>query len=52
MSADPATAEGVEALAGGAPPEIRARLALALDVDDIVEAQRIASELRPWFGVA
>ena len=52
MSADPATAEGAEALAGGAPPEIRARLALALDVDDIVEAQRIASELRPWFGVA
>ena len=52
MSADPTTPAGLEALAGGAPPEIRARLVLALDVDDIVEAQRIASELRPWFGVA
>src|SRR6478735_273885 len=39
-------------LAAGAPPEIRARLALALDVDDIVQAQRLANELRPWFGVA
>ena len=38
--------------AAGAPPEVRARLALALDVDDIVQAQRLAGELRPWFGVA
>jgi orotidine-5'-phosphate decarboxylase len=36
----------------GAPPEIRSRLALALDVDDIVAASRIARELQPWFGVA
>jgi len=36
----------------GAPDELRARLALALDVDDIVEARRVARLLRPWFGVA
>ncbi|HET9691139.1 MAG TPA: orotidine-5'-phosphate decarboxylase [Acidimicrobiales bacterium] len=36
---------------GAAPPEIRDRLALALDVDDVVAAQRLALELRPWFGV-
>jgi orotidine-5'-phosphate decarboxylase len=29
----------------------RDRLALALDVDDAVAAQRLALELRPWFGV-
>ena len=33
-------------------PDWRSRLALALDVDDAVEAQRLASQLRPWFGVA
>ena len=32
--------------------DLRSRLALALDVDDAVEAQRLARELRPWFGVA
>jgi orotidine-5'-phosphate decarboxylase len=30
---------------------VRDRLVLALDVDDVVEAQRLAHELRPWFGV-
>ena len=30
----------------------RDRLALALDVDDLVEAIRIGRMLRPWFGVA
>ena len=34
------------------PPALRSRLALALDVDDAVEAQRLARELRGWFGVA
>ena len=34
------------------PSEVRARLALALDTDDAVEALRVAQELRPWFGVA
>jgi orotidine-5'-phosphate decarboxylase len=32
-------------------PEVRERLVLALDVDDAVAAQRLARELRPWFGV-
>ena len=33
-------------------PSVRRRLALALDVDDLVAALRLARELRPWFGVA
>src|SRR3954471_13946371 len=32
--------------------EVRERLALALDVDDLVTALRLARELSPWFGVA
>jgi orotidine-5'-phosphate decarboxylase len=32
--------------------EPRDRLALALDVDDLVAALRLAQRLRPWFGVA
>lgn len=35
-----------------APPEVRARLAVALDVDDGVSALRLARELQPWIGVA
>lgn len=35
-----------------APEEVRASLALALDVDDSVAALRLARDLRPWFGVA
>ncbi|MCB1258167.1 MAG: orotidine-5'-phosphate decarboxylase [Microthrixaceae bacterium] len=31
---------------------VRQRLALALDVDDLVQAHRLAVALRPWFGVA
>lgn len=31
---------------------VRARLALALDCDDLVDALRLARELRPWFSVA
>jgi orotidine-5'-phosphate decarboxylase len=31
---------------------VRRRLALSLDVDDLVEATRLARELQPWFGVA
>ena len=34
------------------PRSVRGRLALALDVDDAVEAARLARQLRPWFGVA
>jgi orotidine-5'-phosphate decarboxylase len=33
-----------------APEELRARLCLALDTDDLVEAGRRARELGPWFG--
>ncbi|HEX2023093.1 MAG TPA: orotidine-5'-phosphate decarboxylase [Acidimicrobiales bacterium] len=32
--------------------EVRDRLALALDMDDLVVALRLAKRLRPWFGVA
>jgi orotidine-5'-phosphate decarboxylase len=34
------------------PDELRRRLAIALDVDDLVAAQRIARKVAPWFGVA
>lgn len=30
------------------PESVRRRLAIALDVDDLVAAQRIASTVRPW----
>jgi orotidine-5'-phosphate decarboxylase len=50
MSVDrPLTAED---LASGAPPDVRSRLALALDVDDVVDAGRLVRLLSPWFGVA
>jgi orotidine-5'-phosphate decarboxylase len=32
--------------------EVRDHLALALDVDDLVGALRLARQLKPWFGVA
>lgn len=35
-----------------AAPTVRDRLVLALDVDDAVEAQRLAKQLNPWFGTA
>jgi orotidine-5'-phosphate decarboxylase len=35
----------------GVRTEVTARLALALDVDDAVAANRLAAELRPYFGV-
>src|SRR5687767_3169430 len=35
-----------------APEDVRAKLAVALDVDDLVVALRWARDLRPWFGVA
>jgi len=34
------------------PALARQRLALALDVDDLVAATRLARDLQPWFGVA
>lgn len=36
----------------GLPAELRAKMALALDVDDLVQALRLARKLSPWFGVA
>lgn len=36
----------------GLGPELRDRMVLALDVDDLVEAVRLAKVLKPWFGVA
>lgn len=33
-------------------PDVRDRLALALDIDDLVVALRLVERLRPWFGVA
>jgi orotidine-5'-phosphate decarboxylase len=37
---------------GDVPADIRERLAIALDVDDLVLALRFARQLRPYFGVA
>lgn len=36
----------------GLSPELRSKMALALDVDDLVQANRLARQLAPWFGVA
>lgn len=47
---DLAGASPADHAAEGAPPEVRDRLVLALDVDDLVPALRLARELRPWFG--
>jgi orotidine-5'-phosphate decarboxylase len=33
-----------------APDEVRSKLALVLDLDDVVPAVRLARELQPWFG--
>ncbi|HLM65333.1 MAG TPA: orotidine-5'-phosphate decarboxylase [Acidimicrobiales bacterium] len=38
--------------AQGAPEGLRARFALALDVDDLVVALRLTRLLAPWFGTA
>lgn len=35
----------------GVDEGLRSRLALALDVDDLVAASRMAKALKPWFGV-
>jgi orotidine-5'-phosphate decarboxylase len=34
------------------PSDVRDKLAIALDLDDLVAAERLARELRPWFGTA
>ena len=48
----PDAVRNISPAAAGLPPEIRAKMALALDVDDLVEALRLARRLSPWFGVA
>jgi orotidine-5'-phosphate decarboxylase len=42
---------GAPAMVEEAPAELRDRLVLALDVDDVVEAIRLVHELKRWFGV-
>jgi orotidine-5'-phosphate decarboxylase len=42
----------IDASDAALPEEIRSRLAVALDVDDLVAATRLARELQPWFGTA
>ncbi|MEM9561128.1 MAG: orotidine-5'-phosphate decarboxylase [Actinomycetota bacterium] len=44
--------ETAEAATDGLTPELRAKMAVALDVDDLVEAVRLGRQLAPWFGVA
>lgn len=44
--------ETAEKATDGLSPELRAKMALALDVDDLVEAVRLGRQLTPWFGVA
>jgi orotidine-5'-phosphate decarboxylase len=43
---------GGEHVSEGLPAELREKMALALDVDDLVRANRLARQLSPWFGVA
>ena len=47
-----ADASGEHVEAEGVPDAIRRRLVLAVDVDDLVEAQRLAARLSPWFATA
>jgi orotidine-5'-phosphate decarboxylase len=47
-----AEAEAEAFMDGVVSDDVRRRLALVLDVDDFVEATRLAGSLRPWFGVA
>ncbi len=50
---EPTAAEAqVEVPLVEADHDVRRRLALVLDVDDLVAARRLAQTLRPWFGVA
>ena len=39
-------------MTAGAAVDTRGKLALALDMDDLVAALRMAKDLQPWFGVA
>ncbi len=50
--AETTTAEGAADTDQGLPPAVRSKMVLALDVDDLVLANRLARQLSPWFGVA
>jgi orotidine-5'-phosphate decarboxylase len=50
--ADTTKYQRVEYIMGEVPADLRDRLAIALDVDDLVLALRFARQLRPYFGVA
>jgi orotidine-5'-phosphate decarboxylase len=47
-----AEAGAAASIDGTVADDVRRRLALVLDVDDLVEAIRLGQSLRPWFGVA
>jgi orotidine-5'-phosphate decarboxylase len=47
-----AEAGAAASIDGTVSDDVRRRLALVLDVDDLVEAIRLGQGLRPWFGVA
>lgn len=49
---EPQAQTSATSTASGLPPELKAKLALALDVDDLVAANRLARQMSPWFGVA
>jgi orotidine-5'-phosphate decarboxylase len=52
MSDTASAADGPAAPPDGAPEDLRRRFAVALDIDDLVVAQRLARQVSPWFGVA
>ena len=39
-------------MADSVPPEVRDRMALALDVGDLAAAEAVARRVAPWFGIA
>lgn len=47
-----AEAGAAASIDGTVADDVRRRMALVLDVDDLVEAIRLGQSLRPWFGVA
>jgi orotidine-5'-phosphate decarboxylase len=50
VCADAAGGDGMTTIDSEAPDEVRDRLCLALDTDDLVEATRRARSIGPWFG--
>lgn len=52
LTATETTSEPSAGAVDGLPAELREKMVLALDVDDLVQANRLARQLSPWFGVA